>query len=58
MLGLGVEKGVRDAEVMVAAEFKQALSVFIHASNTKVTQTGRPSRAVSAHSGVEISKDE
>ena len=58
MLGLGVEKGVCDAEIMMAAEFKQALSISIHASNAKVTQTGWPSCVVSAHSGVEISKDE
>ena len=37
MLKLGVKIGVCDAEIMVAAELKQALSVFIRASNTKVT---------------------
>lgn len=37
----------------MTADFKQKLSVFIH-----VTQEGRPSRAVVAHSGVKISEDE
>lgn len=37
MLGLGVKKDVSDAEVIMAAEFEQALSVLIYASNTKVT---------------------
>lgn len=57
MLGLDVEDGVHDTKIEMAEELKQALSLFIHVTITKVTQTGKPIHVVGAHSGVKISKD-
>ena len=42
VLGLGLEKHVGDAEVVVAAEFEKSLPVLVHLPDAMVTQTQRP----------------
>ena len=58
MLWFGVKEGVADTEVMVAAEFQQALPIFVHAPNAKLSKAAWPGVVVSAHPGIKISKDE
>ena len=54
---LGLEVGVGDAEVVVAAELEEALPILVHLPNAVVTQTRWPGAVVCANSGLEIAKD-
>ena len=58
MLKLGLEVGVGDAEVVVAAELEEALSILVHLPNAVVTQVGWPEAMACAISGVEIAENE
>ncbi len=40
VLWFGVEEGIGDAKTVVGAQFQQPLSVVVHLSHTKVTETG------------------
>lgn len=49
MVRLGLEVGVGDVEIVVAAELEEALSIFIHLPNAVVTQTGWAARSCGQH---------
>ena len=42
MLGLGGKKGVRDAEIVEGAQFKEALAVFVLLADPKVSNAAWP----------------
>ena len=57
MLRLGLEAGVGDAEVVVAAELEEALPILVHLPNAVVTQTRWLGAVVCTNPGVEIAND-
>lgn len=51
---LALEVAVSDAEVMVATEYKQPLSILVHTADAEMAEAGRPCLLFDPKAGVEV----